>query len=168
MLQANNDALIELLMGLESCQNKNELEERLYQFMRELGIEAEILHSESLICLILTGSQSAVSLIWLPRESHYCPRLAKISDCELSGLSLEAYVILWRAFNAYCYAVWQLPQRYRQILEALSRGKTLQGIAVEVNLSLPSIKRYMGLIRQLLGATTNAQAIVIATRKGWI
>ncbi|PJC86456.1 hypothetical protein CSW98_09600 [Vibrio sp. HA2012] len=164
----HNRALVELLLGFESGQSREASQLCLCQFMEVLGFEGKIYHAETSICLTLTSQQASFSLIWLPRESHYCPRLEEITEEALTGVSRASYVTIWRAFNAYCYTVWQLPLLYRQILEALSRGKNLQEIAVEVKLSLPSVKRYMGLIRELLGASTNPQTIVIAARKGWI
>ena len=164
----DSTALYNLLLKFESSSNKDELEHLLISFLKKYGFESELTRIDDLTYLTLTIKMSGITLIWIPSSKDYSPLLSAIKEEDLNGFSLENYECIWQLFNAFCRATWQLNPLYKSILEKLCHGKKVEVIGKELNLSSASIKRYMAIVRDLLGAKTNPQAIAIALRKGWL
>lgn len=160
--------VVEFLFVLEGTTDKNEIKALLNNLLQPIGLAAQWHITDQGVHLSLTGELFTGTLIWKPTEKDYSPLLAGINESNLTNIDNKTYEYIWTAINACSKKVWHLPEIQKTILELLAIGKNMEEISIECGLSIPSIKRYVGIVRNTFEAKTNPHAIAIAIRNGWI
>ena len=160
--------LAKFLIDINALENSEKVTKLFLQFLQCFELSAQITIHEQGINLTLIGDELSISLLWWHSKKSYSPQLSKLSNLSLVNISISRYEMLWSAFNAVSHQLWLLPVLHSSILELLCSGKTIEQIATECKLSVSSIKKYLKTIRDTFQAKTNAQAIAIAIRNGYL
>jgi DNA-binding NarL/FixJ family response regulator len=61
-----------------------------------------------------------------------------------------------------------LSNREREVLKRLAEGKVYKQIALELSLSTSTVRTHLHNIYGKLGAVDRAQAVLLATQRGWL
>lgn len=126
-----------------------------YGYKAGYGISLQNIVSQVSAGLILSGapnmSQTKLDTLW-QRNGREAQALSKLAHLRLSSLPYDTTSDV-------------LTPRQREVLEALSIGRTVSEVADQLEIAPTTIEKHLRLARRALGARTTAQAILLASMR---
>jgi DNA-binding NarL/FixJ family response regulator len=101
-----------------------------------------------------------------PQELLKCARVIGLGPAELRTVMYDLpYPVTGRTRQV---DPCPLSSREVEVLKRLAEGKVYKQIALELNLSTSTVRTHLHNIYGKLGAVDRAQAVLIATERGWL